>query len=207
MAASWDPEVLSAILQSSLPGLDRASHDPAFPSLSSTDADDIRTTSPLSTEGRMLRIFQDLRVHSTSLHKAAEHLGPLVSRHCAVENAEAVLLWGAICHRAEIWPHNEIHTLCDLVVELAGLSYPLPAYPYHTDEPVQGTSSFLELPGFGHELISHMQGQSRDTILFRALELLTRSLRSEMLQPAFHDTRSTTKSIVSNITIYDGSHS
>lgn len=161
MAESWDPELLSAILKSSAPGLDKASHDPAFPLLSPAAADNIRTTSPSSTAGCVLRIFQNLLDHDESVQAAADNLGSLISRHCTEDSEDATLLWGAICQRAETWPAAKTSMLCDLVVELAKLSYALPAYPYDTDEPVQGTSSLSELPGFGQELVGRMQGQTK----------------------------------------------
>ena len=159
MAARWNHEQLSAILSSTRPGLSRASVDPLFPNLSRADEEAIRDVDPSSTKGRILCTFQDLLTHRINPRAAADILGSLTSAECSTsENRDASMLWGALCHRGETWPEAELGILADLVVELARLSYPLPEYPYDTDEPVQGTSSFVALPGFGHELVGHLQG-------------------------------------------------
>ncbi|KAI4662515.1 hypothetical protein J4E81_000131 [Alternaria sp. BMP 2799] len=159
MAARWNHEQLSAILSSTRPGLNRASVDPLFPSLSRADEEAICDVDPSSTEGRILCTFQDLLTHRINPRAAADILGSLTSAHCSSSTPhDASILWGAICHRGETWPEAELRILADLVVELARLSHPLPEYPYDTDEPVQGTSSFVDLPGFGQELVGYLQG-------------------------------------------------
>jgi hypothetical protein len=110
----------------------------------------------------MLCTFQDLLTHRTSPRAAADILGSLVSTECSSTNDDASLLWGAICHRGETWPEAELGILADLVVELAKLPYALPVYPNEGDEPVQGSSCFTALPGFGHELMGHLQGENRN---------------------------------------------
>jgi len=158
MAARWNHEQLSAILSSTRSGLNRASVDPSFPNLSRADEEAIRDVDPSSTEARILCTFQDLLTHRINPKTAANILGSLTSAHCSSSiPCDASILWGAICHRGEIWPEAELRILADLVVELARLSYPLPEYPYDTDEPVQGTSSFVDLPGFGNELMGYLQ--------------------------------------------------
>lgn len=159
MSEDWDTKELSAILTSMKPGLNQASHDPAFPSLSQEYVDRVRATAPNSTQGLIIRTLHDLLSDKVQAKTAADTLASAVSLQCAAENCESDGLWGPICHCGETWPEVKLARLGDLVVEMAKLPYPLPAYPYDTDEPVQGTSSFEELPGFGHELVGCMQGQ------------------------------------------------
>ncbi|KAH6872522.1 hypothetical protein BKA58DRAFT_456110 [Alternaria rosae] len=174
MAARWNHEQLSAILSFTRPGLDRASRDPLFPTLSCADEEAIRDIDPTSTKGRILCTFQDMLTHRITPRAAADILGSLTSAECSSYTPrDASILWGAICHCGETWPEAELRILADLVVELAKLSYALPEYPYDTDEPVQGTSSFLDLPGFGHELMGHLQGPKCYSLQFMTSEART----------------------------------
>lgn len=75
---------------------------------------------------------------------------------------------------------GQARPLADLVVEMAKLPYDLPAYPHAADEPVQGTSSFQELPGFGLELVGHLQGKTRKLRLLDYEDDV--SSRSQMLR-------------------------
>ncbi|CZT17838.1 uncharacterized protein RCC_03674 [Ramularia collo-cygni] len=158
MAETWDPEELSAILDSTQPSLSQAEHDPTFPSRSQEYEDMIRAITPSSPEGRIIRTLQGFLEDKLDTKTAADILASTMSRQCSSESRDACSLWGQICRRGETWPEQKLVRLGDLVVEMAKLSYALPAYPYDSDEPVQGSSSFKELPGFGQELAGHLQG-------------------------------------------------
>lgn len=186
MAETWDPEELSAILESIQPNLLQADHDPTFPLRSQECENTLRAIAPSSPEGRSIRTLHGLLEDKLDTKTAADILAFTMSRQCSSESCYASELWGNICLRGETWPEQKLARLADLVVEMAKLSYALPDYPGDSDDPVQGSSSFKELPGFGHELVSRLQGKKQPMAFCKLQSDIY--VRFKMLRTAFRAT-------------------